>query len=269
MRQGQQQQQQNRRNRGRSRKPQNPLTRSYESNGPDVKIRGTAAHIAEKYMSLARDAASSGDIVMSESYLQHAEHYNRIILAAQPQPNGHDVSQPRSRKQSGADLADQPSISDDNDDDPIPLVAQPNAEQPEIPDESASSRQQNAGDNGDGEGQPRTRRRRQRPSPGQNDRDGGTQREKRASRSETASSDQAETGETVGTTGSDHSENSDSVEAKRGAHRRSANGGNGHAASSAEGEHEPLQPSLSLEGHPTGSNDDQPTAASNDVAVAG
>ena len=52
MRQGQQ----NRRGRGRGgRKPQNPLARSYESNGPDVKIRGTAAHIAEKYMSLARD----------------------------------------------------------------------------------------------------------------------------------------------------------------------------------------------------------------------
>ena len=82
MRQGQQ----NRRGRGRGgRKPQNPLARSYESNGPDVKIRGTAAHIAEKYMSLARDALSSGDIVAAESYLQHAEHYNRIIMAAQQQ----------------------------------------------------------------------------------------------------------------------------------------------------------------------------------------
>ncbi len=82
MRQGQQ----NRRGRGRgSRKPQNPLARSYELNGPDVKIRGTAAHIAEKYMSLARDSLSSGDIVAAESYLQHAEHYNRIIMAAQQQ----------------------------------------------------------------------------------------------------------------------------------------------------------------------------------------
>jgi Domain of unknown function (DUF4167) len=81
MRQGQQ----NRRGRGRGRKPQNPLARSYESNGPDVKIRGTAAHIAEKYMSLARDALASGDMVGAESYLQHAEHYNRIIMAAQSQ----------------------------------------------------------------------------------------------------------------------------------------------------------------------------------------
>ena len=55
------------------------------SNGPDVKIRGTAAHIAEKYMSLARDALASGDMIAAESYFQHAEHYNRIIMAAQSQ----------------------------------------------------------------------------------------------------------------------------------------------------------------------------------------
>jgi len=91
MRQGQQ----NRRGRGRGsgRKPQNPLARNYESNGPDVKIRGTAAHIAEKYMSLARDSLASGDMVSAESYLQHAEHYNRIIMAAQTQFSGQPNSQ--------------------------------------------------------------------------------------------------------------------------------------------------------------------------------
>ncbi|WP_245453409.1 DUF4167 domain-containing protein [Aquibium carbonis] len=66
-----------------SRKGPNPLTRSYESNGPDVKIRGSAQQIAEKYSTLARDAHSAGDRVMAENYLQHAEHYNRIIMAAQ------------------------------------------------------------------------------------------------------------------------------------------------------------------------------------------
>jgi hypothetical protein len=76
---------QNKRMRGRNnnRKGPNPLTRSYESNGPDVKIRGTAHHVAEKYLQLARDAQSSGDPVMAESYLQHAEHYFRLIAAAQ------------------------------------------------------------------------------------------------------------------------------------------------------------------------------------------
>ncbi len=82
MRQGQQ----SRRGRNRGgRKPQNAMSRNYESSGPDVKIRGTAMHIAEKYSSLARDAMSSGDTVAAENYLQHAEHYNRIILAAQAQ----------------------------------------------------------------------------------------------------------------------------------------------------------------------------------------
>jgi hypothetical protein len=66
-----------------SRRGPNPLTRSYESNGPDVKVRGTPQHIAEKYVQLARDAHSSGDTVMAEGYLQHAEHYYRIIAAAQ------------------------------------------------------------------------------------------------------------------------------------------------------------------------------------------
>ena len=61
----------------------NPLTRVYESNGPDVKVRGNAQTIAEKYLQLGRDAQSSSDIVMAESYFQHAEHYLRIISAAQ------------------------------------------------------------------------------------------------------------------------------------------------------------------------------------------
>lgn len=75
--------QQNRRMRGRgNRKGPNPLTRTYESNGPDVKIRGSAQQVADKYTSLARDAQSSGDRVMAENYLQHAEHYNRLIAAA-------------------------------------------------------------------------------------------------------------------------------------------------------------------------------------------
>jgi hypothetical protein len=78
--------QNNKRMRGRpnnNRKGPNPLTRSYESSGPDVKIRGTAHHISEKYLQLARDAQASGDPVMAESYLQHAEHYFRLIAAAQ------------------------------------------------------------------------------------------------------------------------------------------------------------------------------------------
>lgn len=110
--------QQNKRGRGRSgsnnnsgggnRKGQNPLSRSYDSSGPDVKIRGTAQHVAEKYMNLARDAQSSGDRVMAENYLQHAEHYNRIILTAQAQ------MQERFQRD---DTASQARDSQDQDDD--------------------------------------------------------------------------------------------------------------------------------------------------------
>jgi hypothetical protein len=71
------------RNNNGGRKHVNPLSRNFESNGPDVKVRGNAAHVAEKYLQLARDAQSSGDPVLAENYLQHAEHYFRIVAAAQ------------------------------------------------------------------------------------------------------------------------------------------------------------------------------------------
>ncbi len=97
--------------RGRNRRGgggQNPLTRVYESNGPDVKIRGTAHHIAEKYLQLARDAQSGGDPVSAESYLQHAEHYFRLIAAAQQQmaqsnPNYQQQPIQRSDQEAGDD----------------------------------------------------------------------------------------------------------------------------------------------------------------------
>ena len=75
----------NRNNNNNNRRGQNPMTRVFESNGPDIKIRGTASHIAEKYLQLARDARSSGDPVAAENYYQHAEHYFRLIAAAQEQ----------------------------------------------------------------------------------------------------------------------------------------------------------------------------------------
>ena len=89
---------QNKRMRGRNRKSHNPMARVYELNGPDVKIRGNPSHIAEKYMQLARDAQSSGDPVAAENYYQHAEHYYRLIAAAQEQfrQNNPHFSRPES-----------------------------------------------------------------------------------------------------------------------------------------------------------------------------
>ncbi|HYA04811.1 MAG TPA: DUF4167 domain-containing protein [Xanthobacteraceae bacterium] len=111
---------QNKRMRGRNRKGghhhhhhQNPLSRMYESNGQDVKIRGTASHIAEKYLQLARDAQSSGDPIAAENYYQHAEHYFRLIAAAQEQLR---QSQPYyQQQQPGGDVRG--NVADDGYDD--------------------------------------------------------------------------------------------------------------------------------------------------------
>lgn len=109
MRQGQQNQNQ-KRSRGRGRKPQNQLSRSLESNGPDVKIRGTASHIFEKYQTLARDAQTSGDRIGAESYQQHAEHYYRLIMAAQAQQE--QVRQEHQNRQEQNNNRDQNNRSD-------------------------------------------------------------------------------------------------------------------------------------------------------------
>ena len=67
--------------------------RTFDSSGPEIKIRGSASHVYEKYLQLARDANSSGDRVMAENYLQHAEHYYRIMAAQQAQQAQYAQSQ--------------------------------------------------------------------------------------------------------------------------------------------------------------------------------
>lgn len=94
-------------------KSHNPLTRVYESNGPDVKIRGTANHIAEKYLQLARDAATSSDPVAAENYYQHAEHYFRLIAAAQEQIRQNQPS-PQPRNENDARGEENFDDGDDN-----------------------------------------------------------------------------------------------------------------------------------------------------------
>jgi hypothetical protein len=75
------------RSRGRGRRPPSNINpnRTFDSAGPEIKIRGSASHVYEKYLQLARDANSAGDRVAAENYLQHAEHYWRIMEANQPQ----------------------------------------------------------------------------------------------------------------------------------------------------------------------------------------
>ncbi len=94
-----------------NRRGPNPLTRSYESNGPDVKIWGNAHHVAEKYLQLARDAHTGGDPVAAENYLQHAEHYFRLIASAQAAQALAQSGQPRlAGDVNGDDLEDDDDI---------------------------------------------------------------------------------------------------------------------------------------------------------------
>lgn len=89
----------NRRHRGRNngRRNNQPRTQVYDSNGPDVRIRGTAHQVAEKYLALAKDAAAADDRSVAENYYQHAEHYIRIIN----ENNGNfNVSKDAEQKQS-------------------------------------------------------------------------------------------------------------------------------------------------------------------------
>jgi len=84
------------------------INRALDSNGPEVRIRGTANQIYDKYLALARDASSSGDRVKAENYLQHAEHYFRVIRAIQPA----QAPQPDQAGEGGDFEGDQPSIGD-------------------------------------------------------------------------------------------------------------------------------------------------------------
>ena len=82
---------------------------NYDSNGPDVRIRGSAYQVYEKYMNLAQDANTAGDRIMAESYYQHAEHYYRIIGAIE---NGPEGQRRRNEGQNGG-YQYQPNMQDD------------------------------------------------------------------------------------------------------------------------------------------------------------
>ena len=93
------------RGRNQRRRPGANPNRALDSNGPEVRIRGTANQVYDKYVALARDAASAGDRIKAENYLQHAEHYFRVLRAQQPQ------RQVNGDAAADAD-AEQPSVDD-------------------------------------------------------------------------------------------------------------------------------------------------------------
>ena len=89
--------QNNNQRRGRSRNNQNrrpSRNQSFDSNGPSVRLRGTAAQLNEKYQAMARDAMSAGDRVMVENYHQHADHYYRVMISLNPLAQRDEDGQP-------------------------------------------------------------------------------------------------------------------------------------------------------------------------------
>ena len=105
--------------RGRTgRKNPNSRSQSFESNGPEVRVRGNALQVVEKYLALARDAATAGNRIQSESYFQHAEHYYRLMTAnggpevreVQARPQGDDYDDGSQLVVDGAADAPNPAL---------------------------------------------------------------------------------------------------------------------------------------------------------------
>lgn len=121
-------------NRG-SGKPSNGLNRSYESNGPGVKIRGSSSQVAEKYLTLARDAQSSGDSIAYEGFMQHAEHYIRLIAASHEAMR---AANPNWRPEPLSFMSNQDDEDEDNEGDvegqvpPQRQVYDENSDQPDV-----------------------------------------------------------------------------------------------------------------------------------------
>jgi hypothetical protein len=75
---------------------------TFDSSGPDVRIRGNAYQVLEKYLALARDATAAGDRIAAENFYQHAEHYYRVINA-----EGHPRPQQQQQHMQGPDMRGQ------------------------------------------------------------------------------------------------------------------------------------------------------------------
>lgn len=135
----------------------NNPNRSLDSQGPEVKIRGTAAQIYDKYQALARDAASSGDRIRAESLMQHAEHYYRLMKSMQPdkpaEPKKDETADAPNAEAASADAAVTEAKSADGES--KPEAAEASADAP-------AEEQAAASDEAQEEAKPRRRRRRRR-----------------------------------------------------------------------------------------------------------
>lgn len=98
---------------GSSRKGSQNRNQVFDSNGPDVRIRGTAHQVAEKYEALAKDAASGGNVTMAQNYMQHAEHYIRIIASWGADDSSNNDKQKASKSSSSSSSKDSNNASNE------------------------------------------------------------------------------------------------------------------------------------------------------------
>ena len=147
------------------------VNRVYDSSGPEGKVRGTPQQIIEKYQTLARDKSTAGDRVMAENFLQHAEHYVRILTAAQAaaapirrEDAREDAREPEAREEfelegeTSENTADGMMVMGDDEDGPDMLTS---SEQPR---RRAANRSRENGRDAGHEGENGEERRRRRPA---------------------------------------------------------------------------------------------------------
>lgn len=107
---------------------------TFDSNGPSVKIRGNAYQVFERYVALAREAASAGDRVAAENFYQHAEHYFRI-MNANGDGQGNSVSAPRPMTPADTEMGGPETEAEVERSSPAPQP--PSENEPEVPPSTA------------------------------------------------------------------------------------------------------------------------------------
>jgi len=95
----------------------NSKINSFDSVGSEIRVRGSAVQVNEKYMALANDAYSSGDRILAESFFQYADHYHRVIMSANngidPRKNNNTTSNSLKEKTNPEKVKDKTNLEID------------------------------------------------------------------------------------------------------------------------------------------------------------
>lgn len=103
-----------RRSRGRGNGKRQGRGGQIDSHGPDIRIRGSAQQVCNKYLALARDATSTGDRISAENLFQHAEHYFRI-MAIHAENTGQQETISNNQEKNGAVNEENGAIKEESD----------------------------------------------------------------------------------------------------------------------------------------------------------